>query len=285
MLTAPSHSATHGNAEGNGGSRWLDFLAEFPRLSIIYKPGSENSVADALSHNPAQRPSPTHEGTSKLRTEQFGTTDGKQRPSQANNASDREPSLPTACPACEAGGSLKVIVQRVNPAQLHRILGGKARSGRTIRPSRNIPSALYALEDTDVSSAPLERQGRHGRERSEPAAASETAWGTPLETTANTNSDLAPRTAMPEDGAQTLATKQVATDRTEAHAHTTDLPVLDDARVALQTSWNAHRYLPSNLAGFWGSQHAKEVRDTPDLQRTTLGSVRGRHNRVGRSPA
>ena len=49
-------------------ARWLDFLAEFPRLSIIYKPGSENGVADALSRNPAQRPSPTHEGTSKLRT-------------------------------------------------------------------------------------------------------------------------------------------------------------------------------------------------------------------------
>ena len=179
-----------------------------------------------------------------------------------------------------------MIVQRVNPAQLHRILGGKARSGRTIRLSRSIPSALdepdlYALEDTDVSSAPLERQGRHVRERSKPAAASETAGGTPLETTANTNSDLVPRTAMPEDGAQTMATKQVATDRTEAHAHTTDLPVLDDARVALPTPWNAHRYLPFNLApaGKGSPGHSGSAAHYSGI------STRSRHNGVGRSLA
>ena len=235
-------------------------------------------MADALSRNPAHRPSPTHEGASKPRTGHFGSTYGKQRPSQANNASNCESLLPTACATCKAEGSLNVIVQRVNPAQLHSILGGKTRNGCTIRPSCNIPSALdspdlYALEDADFCSVPLERQGRQVRERSKPAAESETAGGTPLETTANTNSDLQPANAMPEDGAQTTATARVATDRTQAHAHATDLAILDDATITLPAPWNARLHLPCSLAGFWGSQHAKEIRDTADLQRATLGPV------------
>ncbi|KAL8441241.1 hypothetical protein Emed_007593 [Eimeria media] len=36
--------------------RWLMFLANFPGLTITYKPGKENVAADCLSRNPAHRP-------------------------------------------------------------------------------------------------------------------------------------------------------------------------------------------------------------------------------------
>ncbi|CDJ46740.1 OSJNBa0079C19.6 protein, related [Eimeria brunetti] len=41
-------------------ARWLDFLAEFPDLTITYLPGARNQVADALSHLPCH-PIPCHQ--------------------------------------------------------------------------------------------------------------------------------------------------------------------------------------------------------------------------------
>ncbi|CDJ56293.1 Retrotransposon nucleocapsid protein, related [Eimeria maxima] len=48
-------------------ARWLDFLAEFPELTILYLPGTRNQVADALSRKPG---GPTTRAPSSIDTPQ-----------------------------------------------------------------------------------------------------------------------------------------------------------------------------------------------------------------------
>ena len=40
-------------------ARWLRYLAEFPNITITYRPGRENQAADCLSRNPAHQQQPT----------------------------------------------------------------------------------------------------------------------------------------------------------------------------------------------------------------------------------
>ncbi|KAL8441840.1 hypothetical protein Emag_006866 [Eimeria magna] len=46
--------------------RWLSLLAEFPCLTITYKPRKDNVVADALSRNPLHQDSTTRHGTTYI---------------------------------------------------------------------------------------------------------------------------------------------------------------------------------------------------------------------------
>ncbi|KAL8441753.1 hypothetical protein Emed_007504 [Eimeria media] len=163
-------------------ARWLDFLAEFPRLTITYKPGSDNVVADALSRNPAHRV----------------TTPGQ--PSQNTERCALSCDVKGLPP--EPKAELNIIVGRTVLAEQ------TTRSGRIVRPPRRP--------------------------------------GTDDQTT------------------HTVVNQQ--------HSKVDDTNVRATHIVAVPSStWNAHLLLPSSLAGFWGTQHTREIRDTADLQRATLG--------------
>ncbi|CDJ67830.1 hypothetical protein ENH_00042440 [Eimeria necatrix] len=137
-------------------ARWLDFLAEFPGLTITYLPGARNQVADALSRlpchsSPSPSPSPidppeTHPGSLAV----LGTGTGPPEPSHRTRGTHpdyrglaglrrrssrrRTPSPPIPPPTTTPDTTLDPAAESSTPADLRPAPSrGQELTGRRIR--------------------------------------------------------------------------------------------------------------------------------------------------------
>ncbi|KAL8441822.1 hypothetical protein Emed_007471 [Eimeria media] len=238
--------------------RWLSFLAEFPGLTVSYKPGKDNVVADALSRNPLHQP-PVQDTATQARD-------------------DGVPYLPAVAA----------------PAILATLQARATRSGRPIRLSRRVadPLANPLLYELDNPADDVPRR----QATAQPTSTVANSAAHPSQPIQPLPSDLLPAPADSNDQQQAsepssqppeteglIESSPASASKAQhpsirLHRLSSDLDdpapsptaiVVEDAPSQLPA--DSQLYLPPVLNGLWGDVNVQQVCDSADLQRAMLG--------------
>ncbi|KAL8445921.1 hypothetical protein Emed_005293 [Eimeria media] len=236
--------------------RWLSFVAEFPGLTITYKPGKDNVVADALSRNPLHQPAtppcspslrPPISARAILATLAARATRSRRRVKLSRRVAD-----PIADPllyelddvVCEPSADKLQVVDEPTVAN----------SGPTARPT-----------------TPVLQQG--SADEPDPARQHDAISGSLDAREEEIETGDALRGVDTNDGEQqrkAIQVHSVSQGQGQSQNISTAVTLSDEEE---QLPDDAHLFLPVALNGFWRETQTREYWDAADLERAIHGPV------------
>ncbi|KAL8442643.1 hypothetical protein Emed_007225 [Eimeria media] len=236
--------------------RWLSFLAEFPGLTITYKPGKDNVVADALSRNPLHQPAtppcssslqPTFSACAILATLEARATRSGRRVKPSRRVAD-----PLADPllyalddvVCEPSADKLQVVDKPTVAN----------SGPAARPATPVILRELAIEPDPARQHDADSGSLDARE-------AETDSGDAL-TGVHKNGG--------EQQQKAIQVHSLSQDQGQSQNISTAVTLGGEEK---QLPDDAHLFLPVALSGFWGETQTRETWDAADLERAIHGPV------------